>query len=79
MVSRIDDYRHMELQHALEEYRVEMANIANMRLELTRQENDCWSQLEKVLLADDPEKLSPMFRKLKKFIESPTLENAYEA
>lgn len=79
MVSRITEHRSMELQTALEDYRVEMKNIGNMRLELARQENDCWTQLENVLLADDPEKLSPMFRRLKKFKEFPTLENAREA
>ena len=59
----IGDYRRKEIYEALIRYHKELNHINVVRLELSRQEKDAWTEFQSVLLADHPEMLSKYFEK----------------
>lgn len=50
-----------ELSQAIIKYHDEMEEIHVKRLDIARQEIEAWSELQQVLLADMPERLSKHF------------------
>lgn len=59
------DYRMRELTQAIIKYNDEMEDIHVKRLDIARQEIEAWKELQQVLLADAPEKLSKYFKKMR--------------
>lgn len=57
------DHRLQELKEGLLKYHEEMAEIHVKRLDIDRQEIEAWRELQQVLLADFPDKLSQYFNK----------------
>lgn len=53
----------MELQTAIIKFHDEMEAIHVKRLDISMQEIDAWRELQQVLLADAPERLSRYFEK----------------
>lgn len=52
----------IELTQAVMKYHDELEEIHVKRLDIMRQEIDAWNELQQVLLADAPEKLSKYFK-----------------
>lgn len=56
------DYRLIELTSAIIKFHDEMEEIHVKRLDIARQEIEAWKELQQVLLADSPERLSDHFK-----------------
>ncbi len=51
----------IELQQAIIKFHDEMEDIHVKRLDISRQEIEAWKELQQVLLADAPQRLSKVF------------------
>lgn len=58
-------YRISEVQASLEKFHAEMQEIHAKRIELARQEMECWNEFNQVVFCEDPAKMSPLFGQTK--------------
>lgn len=56
-----EDYRISEIKQSITKYQDTIHSINNIRMELSRQEMDAWTELAIVLNADNPKALHRFF------------------
>lgn len=59
----MEEHRKKELRTAIEGYYKELENLAMQRMEISRQEMEAWQALRIILCLDNPEMLSPYFKR----------------